>query len=173
MACVINSVVSRDCKDGIGGAEWVAVASAEIDTDNTTIDASGNVSALALEGGAKFYKINLEKEKALFESVTNGSVENTTTSWTQTLTFSINKLSANKRTFIKTMAHARVKAIIKDNNGNYILAFYTGGTVTASTASTGTAFGDFNGFNAITITSNEKDEFYLVDSSLISALVQS
>ena len=172
MACVINSTVALDCKDGIGGVEWIAVASADIDTDNTTIDSSGNVSALALDGGALFYKINLQKEKAVFSSALTGSTENETTFFAQTGTFTISKQSANKRTFLKTMAQSRVKCIVKDNNGNYLLYFYTGGTVTASNATTGTLFGDFNGYDAITINSNEKDDVYFVDSSLISALVQ-
>lgn len=172
MACVINSTVALDCKDGIGGVEWIAVASADIDTDNTTIDSSGNVSALALEGGAKFYKINLQKEKAVFSTTWTGSAENSTLFWAQQGVFTIAKLSANKSQFLKVLGHSRVKAIVKDNNGNYLLYFYTGGTLSSVNETTGTLFGDYNGYDAITITSNEKDMPYFVDSSLIAALVQ-
>ena len=172
MSCVINSVVAKDCRGSVGGIEWVAYASAEIDADNTTIDSSGNVTALALEGGAKFYKISLEKEKGIASSPYTGSAANGTGFYAHSIVHTIEKLSANKRKFLDTARKARVKVLVKDNNGNYLLYCYTGGTIESYNPTTGTAFGDFNGYDAITINSNEPEDVYFVDASLIAGILQ-
>lgn len=172
MSCVINSTIAKECRGSVGGVEWIALASAEIDTDNTTIDSSGNVTALALDGGALFYKINLEKEKTIFTSPYAGGADTGAGFYAHSGVFTIEKLSANKRAYLNIARKARVKALVKDNNGNYLLYFYTGGTVASYNPTTGQALGDFNGYDAITINSNEPEDVYFVDSSLISALVQ-
>jgi hypothetical protein len=172
MSCVINSTIAKDCRGSVGGLAWVALASAEIDENSTTIDSSGNVTALALEGGAKFYKINLEKEKGIASSPYTGSAPNGTGFYAHSIVFTIEKLSANKRKFLDTARKARLKVLVKDNNGNYLLYCYTGGTLESYNPTTGTAFADFNGYDAVTINSNEPEDKYFVDPDLIAAILQ-
>lgn len=172
MSCVLNSVIAKDCRGSVGGIEWVALASAEIDADNTTIDSSGNVTAIALEGGAKFYKISLEKEKGIASSPYTGSAANGTGFYAHAVVFTIEKLSANKRKFLDTARKARLKVLVKTNNNEYWLYCYTGGTLESYNPTTGTAFGDFNGYDAVTINSNEPEDAYKVDSGLIAAILQ-
>lgn len=173
MSCVINSVVSLGCRGSKGGAEWVAVASADIDTDNTTIDSSGNVTALALSGGAKFYKINVEKEMVDASSPYTGSAETGAGVYAHSVIFTIEQLSANKRKFLEIAKNARLKVLVKTRQGDYLLYCYTGGTLTSYNPKTGKAIADFNGYEAVTITSNEPEDVYFVDSSLIDGIVQS
>jgi len=164
MACAIDSIVTLDCNDDPSGIEWIAVA--DVDNISTfTADSSGNVTAITTEASTYFYKIALDKEKALFEEV---EANENTPFWTQTLTFATRKLTANNRRYFQLLAYNRLAVIIKTRAGQYILMGKTGAKMSAGTASTGTAFGDFNG-NNITITSNEPLPYYTVASNQIQS----
>jgi hypothetical protein len=171
MACAIDSIITLDCNDGVGGIEWVAVT--EVDNIATfTADSSGNVSALTLSGGKYFYKISLIKEKGSVTVTGNDSTSTSASSWSQVLTFTTNKMSANQRRFFQLLAYNRLCVIVKDRNGNYLLIGKTGATLTQNEATTGTAFGDFNG-RTITITSNEPlPEYYVASNQITNGLIQ-
>lgn len=169
MACLINSGITLDCLDGKGGVQAVYITELE-NLSTFTADTSGNVSAMTLDSGKQFFTFELEKEDAQFGETLTGSVENGTFSYAQSLTFSIKKLSANKRHLLKLIAQNRVMVIILDRNGNYLLMGKTGARLTSTDANTGKLFGDANGYNAITITSNEPEPMYFVASNLIATL---
>lgn len=167
MACLIDSVITLDCNDDPSGIEWIAFT--DVDNINTfTADTSGNVSVLTTDASTYFYKVNLDKEKALFEEV---EANENTPFWTQTLTFSTRKLTANNRRYFQLLAYNRLVVIIKTRAGQYILMGKTGAKMSAGTATTGQAFGDFNG-NNVTITSNEPLPYYTVASNqIVSSLI--
>lgn len=164
MACVIDSIITLDCNDAPSGIEWIAFT----DVDNIatfTADSSGNVSAITTDSSTYFYKVNLDKEKANYVQT---SANENTPFWTQTLTFSTRKLSANNRRYFQLLAYNRLAVIIKDRNGNYILMGKTGAKLSADESTTGQAFGDFNGHN-VTITSTEPLPHYFVASNQIQS----
>jgi hypothetical protein len=169
MACVINSGVSLDCLDGVGGVDTIYIT--EYENLNTfTADTSGQVTTFTLTSGKKFWTFNVEKEDAqLAEAFTLG--ESGAPVYAQSLTFSVKKLSYEKRHLLRLVSQNRLLVIVKDANGNYLLmGKYKGAKLTATDANTGKALGDANGYNAITITSNEPVPMYFVQSSLITAL---
>lgn len=169
MACTIDSIITLDCNDGVGGIEWIAVA--EVDNiDTFTADTSGNVSVLTMASSTYFYKIDLIKEKGSFTQSMTGDALQSTNFWTQTLSFTTNKLSADKRRFFQLLAYNRLAVIIKDRNGNYLLMGKTGATMTSEESTTGTAFGDFNG-STVTITSNEPVPYYVVAANQITTSI--
>jgi hypothetical protein len=164
MACVIDSLITLDCNDGVSGIEWIAVT--EVDNiDTFTADTSGNVSAITTDSGKYFWKISLEKEKGSFLEAKAGD---NAPFWTQTLSFTTKKLSANLRRYMQLLAYNRLAIIIKTRNGDYLLMGKTGATLTADEATTGTAFADFNG-HTVTIVSNEPLPVYFIASNQIQS----
>lgn len=169
MACVINSGVTLDCLDGVGGVDTIYIT--EYENLNTfTADTSGQVTTFTLTTGKKFWTFNLEKEDAQLAEAFS-MAEGGSGVYAQTLTFSIKKLSYEKRHLLKLVANNRLLVIVKDANGNYLLmGKYKGAKLTGIDANTGKALGDANGYNAVTITSNEPVPMYFVQSSLMTAL---
>lgn len=170
MACVINSGITLDCLDGKGGVTNIYITEVE-NLDTFTADTSGNVTTMTLDSGKQFFTFNVEKEDAQFgETMTGTAMETGTFSYAQSLTFSIKKLTANKRHLLKLLAQNRLMVIIEDRNGNYLLMGKTGARLTSVDANTGKLLGDANGYNAVTITSNEPEPMYFVASNLIATL---
>lgn len=148
MACILTQGFTLDCKDAIGGVkalylvEFSALSSA-------TLAASGEITALTLASGKSFFKYELPKGTANMEQTIQTSIENGTTFYESAITFQLHKLATEKRNEFKLLAQNRTIVIARDNNDNYWLnGWLTGCEMTAGGATTGTAWGDFNGHTA-------------------------
>ena len=169
MPCIIVEGVTLDCRQGAGGVdkiyltEWANVAS--------VTSASGSISAIGMNSGKKFWEVQLEMEVAQFNEDASVSIENGTTFYAQTLTFSVYKMTAKNRNIVRLLTQNRLAVIVKDMDGVFRLAGETRAMhLTASASTTGKASGDKNGYN-ITLTGKEPLPSNTVASGIISALL--
>ena len=169
MPCIIVEGVTLDCRQGAGGVdkiyltEWANVAS--------VTSASGSISAIGMNSGKKFWEVQLEMEDAQFNEDATISVENGTTFYAQTLTFSVYKMTAKNRNIVRLLTQNRLEVIVKDMDGFFRLACETRAMhLNASASTTGKASGDKNGYN-ITLTGKEPLPSNTVASGIIAALL--
>lgn len=169
MPCIIVEGVTLDCRQGAGGVdkiyltEWANVAS--------VTSASGSISAIGMNSGKKFWEVQLEMEDAQFNEDATVSIENGTTFYAQTLTFSVYKMTAKNRNIVRLLTQNRLAVIVKDMDGVFRLAGETRAMhLTAGTSSTGKAMGDKNGYS-LTLTGKEPLPANKVNSGVISGII--
>lgn len=146
MACELTTGFTLDCKDAVGGvkkiflADWNVVNTTTVTIDGTT----NNVTALPDED---FYEYVLPTQTASFEETINFNRDNGTVFYTQTVNVMLHKLSSAKRLELQNVAKARVAVFVVDSNDNvWAVGLENGADLSTSTAATGTALGDANGY---------------------------
>ncbi len=157
-----------DCADSIGGVDTIYIT--ELQNKLSITSSSGTITAFTLNSTKKFWTYEMEKENA--EAMSNGirSVENGTTYYESTVSFTLKKMSAQKRNNLERLIKNRVMIIVKDNTGVYWLYGETKGMdLTTSEAKSGKAFGDLNGYS-LSFTGKEPNPLNVVTSSLITTL---
>lgn len=171
MACTIIEGRQIDCRDSIGGvAEIYVTEFANVPQANITAT-SGSITALSCSAGKKFFTYQMEKENASFEEKVVSSRENGTLYYEQTLTFNFKKLSAALRNDLHILAQNRLMFIVKDNNGLFrLMGQVNGADIGDSSASTGKAFGDLNGYT-LTFTAMEKEPASFVSQALVTGVL--
>lgn len=167
-ACPIPAGIALDCYDGKGGIETAYVAVVG-DLATFTANTSGTITAMTLSSGKQFFTFALDKENATLNSTLTNSQENGSFFYAQELSFTVKKMTVDKRYTLKLLAQNRLMIIVKDNNGKYWLMGKTGAILATSADTTGKAYGDLNGYT-LTFNSNEPDDIYEVTSSLIATL---
>jgi len=168
MACELTASHAIDCRDSVGGIKNIYVANFDNVTSFTPV--AGEITAITQEALTNFYIYNLEKENGAFTETQTGSLENGTTFYEGELTFSVKKMGKVLREELRLMALSRLFIIIETNNGEYFsLGANYGADMLSSTAATGTAFGDLNGYS-LTFSSKDKVPMYEVDSTVVSGL---
>ena len=144
MACELMQGNEILCRDGVGGIKELYLANFE-NIASTTIS-SGVCTGITMVGTTKFYTFQLEKENGQYDNNAIPSVENGTTFWDSTITFTMKKLSASMKNQLNNLAQARLMAIVLDNNGVYWVAGVTLGVdASEMTTTSGKAFGDMGG----------------------------
>ena len=168
MACVLTSGYTLDCADSVGGIKKIYIT--ELSNKASITAASGIITAFTLSAGKKFFTYELQKETSnLVENITRNSA-NGTTFYEQVLQFTIRKMAASLRNEIKLLAQNNVMIIVLDRNGKYwLLGENNGCEMTNSTAATGTAMGDFNGYT-LNFQGMEEAPCQEVSSGLIAGL---
>jgi hypothetical protein len=167
MSCALTSGFTLDCRDSVGGIQALYINT----TANVTAytEASGTVTALTKS--SVFYKYELEEENSMAQSVLTGSRPNGTVFFAQQVSAIFQKLTYQTRDKIVALGKNRLVVIVKDNNGKYwICGKDRGLMITTSTAVTGTAMGDLNGYTVV-FDGNEPNDWFEytgTESSLIS-----
>lgn len=162
MSCAITSGYSLDCRDSVGGIKVLYINGLENVTAYTS--ASGTVSVITKS--SVFYKYELEEETSNAESVGTGNRQNGTFFYAQKVVAMFLKQGYVTADLLRTLAKKRLVIVVVDNNGkNWIYGKDRGLMVSNSTASTGTAKGDMNGYN-VTFDGNEPDDVYEYTGSL-------
>lgn len=171
MACTIIEGRQIDCRDSIGGVAEIYVAEfTNVPQANITAS-SGSITALSCLAGKKFFTYQMEKENASFEEKVVSSRENGTLYYEQTLTFNFKKQSAALRNDLHILAQNRLMFIVKDNNGLFrLMGQVNGADIGDSSASTGKAFGDLNGYT-LTFTAMEKEPASYVSQALVTGVL--
>ena len=162
MACQLNSTVALDCIDSIGGLKGNIYLGTDVDFGTLTFDANNGITGATGESGS-MYEFQVAKDVANIAETWTISNTNGTAFFSQALTFNLQKMSAEKRNQLLLLVRNRnIKFIIQDNNGKYWLGGLTRGAVsTATTAASGTAVGDLNGYT-VTLTAEEPNAMYEV-----------
>lgn len=94
--------------------------------------------------------------------------------WALSVVLQFRRLDATKREEVEQLFHGEVAMIVKDSNGAYWLYGYDEGLTLAdgSTAETGTAKGDFNGYN-LTFSGDTLTQPMSVNEDVISSIYPS
>lgn len=157
-----------DCRSSVGGIATIYIT--ELQNKLSITSSSGTITAFSLNSGKKFWVYEVEKENAEMNTNAIVSVENGTVYYESTVSFTLKKMSAQKRNNLEKLALNRVMIIVKDNNGLYqLLGEVNGADLTTAEGKTGKAFGDMNGYS-LTFTAKEPSPNNIVTSSLITAL---
>lgn len=177
MSCALTQGYTLGCRDGVGGIKEIRVASYN-PTGSFATNGSGTVTAFTgyasgTAGSNAFYRYELTKNTSMLSEALTSSLENGTIFYDQQATFVINKLQVQVRNQLMFMARSRVLAIVTDyNNQSYLIGAENGADLSASTADTGTAFGDRNGYST-TIQGLERFPMYAVSGSILASLTAS
>ena len=156
MSCAITSGYALDCRDSIGGIQALYINTVNNITAYT--EASGTVSGITKTG--VFYKYELEEENSFAQSVGTGNRQNGTFFFAQQVQAMFQKMKYQTRDLLETLAKNRLVIVVKDNNGKYwVYGKDKGLMVTTSTAATGTAKGDMNGYTVVFDGNENKDVF--------------
>lgn len=168
MPCNLTSGYSLDCRDSIGGVKTIYIT--ELANKSSITAASGTITAFTLTAGKKFWTYELMKETASLTENIVTSDTNGTVFYEQDLTFTIRKMQASLSQEIKLLAQNRLMIIVLDRNGKYfLLGQNNGAEMQASSAATGTAFGDMNGYT-LAFKSKEESPANEVAANLIAGL---
>jgi hypothetical protein len=162
--CNLSGALPLDCLDQIGGIKTLWVSS---NFDYTTVTAGATAGITAIAGGTgDFYQIEVAKDTASFTETFNISNANGTAFWTQEVTIPVQKLSSAKRAQLQLLAYNRAsRCVFEDNQGQYwIVGLTRGCVISAGTSTTGTAVGDFAGYNGLVLQGMEPEMTYQVSS---------
>lgn len=170
MGCpIVLKGLANQCGLGMGGIKEIYVADRK---DVKTVTVSDEViTAITMEASTKFYKYQLAKHTAGFESTLNvdhtaGSLYHETS-----LDFVFNKMNTAKRAEFKALSLGDLAVIALDSNGVYwYLGFDYPVNMSAGSSGTGVAAGDANQY-AMTLTDISKEPPYEVSGSIVDALV--
>lgn len=169
MACALTQGYTLDCRDNVGGIKEKYVTEHANITAITA--ASGIITAITMASGTMFRKYELEKETGSFTENIQTNDANGTIFYEQDSVMPIRKLQASLRNEIKLLAQNRLVIIEKDRNGKYwLLGENNGMELQPSTAATGTAMGDFNGYT-LNFKGKEENPAQEVSSGIISGLL--
>lgn len=169
MSCTLTSNYTLPCRDSVGGVSKLYV----IELGNTTFSMTSNVATTTVNAtGKKFWEYELIRETAYFTQTINDNTQNQTTYVTQELEITLPKLSTTLRDEIEKMGQVRLVFVIVDRNGKmWIMGKNNGCERNGGTASTGTAFGDLNGYKIkfMTMEANQAYEYTGLVSTLTTA----
>jgi hypothetical protein len=129
----------------MGGIVEVLLANS---ADVTATVSAGKVTAITMEGAAKFYRYSFTPETGSLSSNWQVNAQNGTRYVQSDLVMVFNRMETAKRAEVSAMAQGELVAIVKDANGVY---WYLGEneplTLSAGDGLTGTARGDRNGYS--------------------------
>jgi hypothetical protein len=147
MSCYINSGVALGCSDGIGGIKEIYVLGGSGSTiSGITYDVDGAITGVT--GAGSLYQIQLKRNTSSLVQTVTKSYENGTIYFEQVLTAVMFKYDQDKRNLLKILSqNDNIKIVAVDQNGTqYLLGQTNGMYLGTGDASTGTAFGDRNGY---------------------------
>lgn len=170
MACSITMTgIAAECKDSIGGIKAAYIAE-HADLASLT-ETSNVITAITMATGKTFKPFVFRKETGNFTSTINSDDAAGTTFVQSEIVLQFTKQETAKRLEIAALMVGNCAVIIEDGNGKY---WFFGEdfpvVLTAGSAASGTAMGDFNGYN-ITLTDKSKALPKEVDADIIAGLL--
>ena len=177
MSCDITSGFTLGCRDNSGGIKNIYILSGSI----TTITEASEGLISDISGVGTYYKFELTRQTGDFTEAPTPSLENGTVYYEQTLNAAFHKLQSSIRNQVKVLAqNPDLSIIVETNNGIdtpytgkfFLMGRYRGISLSAGSATSGTAFGDANQY-ALTFSGQEPDpadEIQTTDGTLLDAL---
>jgi hypothetical protein len=174
--------VPKDCGDNNQGsvkrvlfAEYLSVDfSGLVVTDTGDADTDGEVTAVAMVGGATFEEFNFPKNTSQFTQnlVTNLTAD--THGYQQVLELGLRRLTLRKRNAISILAEGRrdLVAIVEDFNGDfYMLGSDQGLRLTENVQTTNMEREAGQSSNMTLTADYENHQWYKVDPTIVDALL--
>ena len=145
---------SIECADVVGGLKAVYFADSFMDltTVATITESTGVMEELHADDGSEsgtyqVYKYELRPELSSMTINIQADTNNGTVFYEQTLSLMFHKLKAVDSNKIVELAKGRLNAYVLDNNDQvYVLGAENGLDISGGNLTTGTSFGDMNGF---------------------------
>lgn len=155
MSCLIANGRTEQCKDSISGIDAIYFINYEdLDIENVTYAASQDNITL-ITGVTDLYKYELKGANS-FEQNIMSSRENGTTFFQQILTIQMKRQDVATHKNVKFLAYGRPKIVVHTRSNQwFIMGLTEGADVNAGKVSTGSAYGDFNGYE-LTFESSER-----------------
>ena len=164
MACELSTGFTLDCKDGIGGIKKIILCDT---VTSLTLDQNEIVTTIVGPNAGDLYTYELPTQTGSFEETINFNRDNGTVFYTQTVNVMLQKLSSAKRLELQTVAQARPIIFVNDSNDNWWAVGYEyGADLSTSTAATGTALGDMNGYTLAFVHETPKRAYKLSGAPL-------
>lgn len=163
MSCDLASGISLDCRSNLGGVASVYIGSTTGYDITLLNETAGTIDGFTFGSGATsvedtaglttapMYEFQQPRQAANLTETGTFDEANGIAFYETTLTIVVNKLQASHLAALDVLGkNTKLVAVVKDNNGTLLMVGNeTGCIVSASTADTGTNFGDGN---RITIT---------------------
>lgn len=151
MSCDITNGRIEQCKDSVSGLKAIYFINYDdLNSDSgLTYDNVDTDLIVTWEPNAiiNLYKYELKGANS-FETTINSSRENGTTFFQQTLTIQLKRQDVTTHKNVKLLAYGRPRIVVRTMTDQFFLMGLTqGADVTAGTVSSGSALGDFNGYN--------------------------
>lgn len=125
----------------------------------------------AIQGGTEWVEYEFKKQTGSFTSTITKDVTAGTNFIQTEIIFQFNRQETAKRIEINALAMSETAWIVQDSNGKFwYFGFDNGVELTTGTGETGTAYGDFNGYN-ITLTDVSFQMPYEVSADAMTALL--
>ena len=162
MACELSTGFTLDCKDGIGGIKKIVLANWYDNIDFLFDGTTEVVDEITSISAGELFTYDLPTQTGSFEETINFNRDNGTVFYTQTVNIMLHKLSAPKRLELQSVAQARVLVFVLDSNENWwAIGYEYGADLSTSTAATGTALGDGNGYTLAFVHESPKRAYKL------------
>lgn len=162
MACELSTGFTLDCKDGIGGIKKIVLTNWYNSIDFVFDGTTEVVDEIVAVSAGELFTYELPTQTGSFEETINFNRDNGTVFYTQTVNIMLHKLSAPKRLELQTVAQARVIVFVLDSNENWwAIGYEYGADLSTSTAATGTALGDGNGYTLAFVHESPKRAYKL------------
>jgi len=150
MACDISNGRLESCKDSVSGLDAIYFINYGINyPDDVTYSANPGQEDLITEilGVNELYKYELKGANS-FEQTIQTSRDNGTTFFEQVVVAQLKKQDVITHKTIKILAYGRRHIVVRTRSLQFfIVGLERGADMTAGTISSGTALGDFNGYN--------------------------
>lgn len=170
MACNVTLTgIAYSCEPNLSGIKAVYIA--DYNDVSTYTQSNGNITAITMQSGKKFYEYVFNKNTAGLTSTMTKDETNGYQYYTNELTGNINHLDTTKHVEVNELMSGRLACIVNDKNGMFWFLgqdnFATGTAMTAQTGDTPDAGNYYN----ITITDESKVLPYSIDASIIGNLI--
>jgi len=173
--CDITSGFTLGCRDNTGGIKNIYILSGSVDS----VVGSGATGLItAISGSGTFYKFELTRQTGDLTETINGSTENGTVFYDQTVNASFHKMQSSTRNQIRLLSkNVAIKMIVETNNGStdsvgkfFYLGEANGLSLNAGQGQTGTAFGDANAYQ-LTFNGQEPDPASEISGSDLTTIL--
>lgn len=163
MACDIENGRLEACKDSVSGLDAIYFINYGINYPTDVTEDVDNVIT-NVNGITELYKYELKGANS-FDTTINTSRDNGTTYFDQTIVAQLKKQDAITTKTVKLLAYGRPHIVVKTRSGNFFMVgLERGADMMSGSINSGTALGDFNGYN-LTFTAQENVPANFIDCS--------
>ena len=169
--CDITGNIINDCVNGAGGVKRIFVLNGPADSYAAT---AGNVTSITVGGVAvtpsDWFEFETPRSTSSYTEVATADVQQGTLFFQKDLTAIFNKLTVEKRNQLLLVAQSNKMIVaFEDENGQFwAFGLDKNAYLTSSTASTGVALADRNGYEVV-ISTQELEPAWTIDSSVVVA----
>ena len=158
MACLITAGRIEPCKDSLGGLRNVYFINENIDSSfiyksvgalpTYVLDDNFNESIDYVNFVQYLYKFELKSNENVYDQEIVTSRENGTTFFRQTLTIKLKKQDIATHNAVKTLAYAKPRILVENNEGQFFLVgLLRGCELTSGSINNGGSLSDFSGYS--------------------------